>query len=167
MRNKPTMVHAKPTAQNSAETAQARLSGLGSIESKGQGQGADFGASGAVCDRVNGTPTRRGGTGFRLSAVKAPREVCHGGTDSQNPAAAGLTPTERAAVQAAIESELYTVRKASRADWIHGRKIILRDCMALPFLDADARRRLGACPLPSKQERISELIELQQFLASK
>jgi hypothetical protein len=37
------MVHCKPTAQNSAETAQARLSGLGPGADKGQSDGADFG----------------------------------------------------------------------------------------------------------------------------
>jgi hypothetical protein len=150
----------------STTAGKTALSQGGSMDGKGQGQGVDSGASEAVCDGVNGTPTRRGGTGFRLSAAKAPREVCHGGTDSQNPAAAGLTPSERAAVQAAIESELYTIRKASGADFQHGQRAIVRECLRLDFLDADARRRLGACPLPTKGECISELTELQHFLAS-
>lgn len=36
MRNKPTMVHAKPTAQNSTAAGKTRLSGLGGMDGKGQ-----------------------------------------------------------------------------------------------------------------------------------
>jgi hypothetical protein len=86
-------------------------------------------------------------------------------TDSQNPPPLDLTPTERASVQAAIETESYSIRKQSAADFRHAQRAIVRECLRLDFLDADARRRLGACPLPSKGERITELQELQHFLA--
>jgi hypothetical protein len=52
-KRKPTMVHAKPTAQNSTETAQARLSWLGACGGKGQSDGFDFGAIAGE----RGTPT--------------------------------------------------------------------------------------------------------------
>ena len=48
MRNKPTMAHAKPTAQNSTAAGKTRLSGLGGIESKGQSDGVDFGRFRAI-----------------------------------------------------------------------------------------------------------------------
>jgi hypothetical protein len=86
-------------------------------------------------------------------------------TDSQNPPQLDLTPTERASVQAAIETEIYTIRKASRADFRHAQRAILAACLALDFLTVDQRARLASCPLPSKGERITELQELQHFLA--
>jgi hypothetical protein len=164
MRNKPTMAHAKPTAQNSAETAQARLSGLGACGGKGQSDGVDFGASGAVCDRVKGAPTPLSGPSTRLSPARPCSPILRQNTDSRNPPPLDLTPTQRAIVQAAIETELYTIRKQSAADFRHAQRAIVRECLRLDFLDADARRRLSACPLPSKAEAITELHRLLNFV---
>jgi hypothetical protein len=68
MKRKPTMVHAKPTAKNSTETAQARLSGLGACGGKGSVTGADLEAREACCDwgaggrrRSSGDPARENG----------------------------------------------------------------------------------------------------------
>ncbi len=150
--------------ENSTTARRTALSQWGGMDGKGDGTGADSGASGAVCDGVRGTPTPKDGTGFRLSAAKSLGQILRQNTDSRNPPPLDLTPTERAIVQAAIETELYTIRKQSAADFRHAQRAIVRECLRLDFLDADARRRLGACPLPSKAEAIADLHRLLNFV---
>ncbi len=157
-----TNTNGKQAIAGHAASRKTGTAGTGQGQEQGQSNGAGSGASGAVCDGVRGTPTPKDGTGFRLSAVKALRAMCGDNTGSRKPLPLDLT--ERLTVQIAIETELHAVRKASRADFERGQRAIIRQCLALPFLDADARRRLSACPLPTKGERITELQELQNFV---
>ena len=76
-----------------------------------------------------------------------------------------LTESERRVVQAEIEREIRQIRKQATADFQRGRRKIRIACMALDFVTDEQRRRLAACPLPTKAEVIAELEELQQFLA--
>ena len=72
-----------------------------------------------------------------------------------------LTAAERLAVWREIEREIITIRKQSAADFLHDQLVSVWECLALPFLDAEQRRRLSACPLPTKKERLRELEQLR------
>jgi hypothetical protein len=144
-----------------AASRKAGTEGTGQGQHKGAEQGADFGASGAVGDRDTPPLSLLRPIPSSASHTVIPRH----NTGSRNSPPLDLTPTERLTVQAAIETEIYTIRKASRADFEHCQKAILRQCLALPFLNADARRRLAAAPLPGKAETISELQELTLYLS--
>jgi hypothetical protein len=126
---------------------------VGSIESKARTDGGHLGASGALSGPRKGE-----------SAARPLGKILRDMSGSQNPAAAGLTPTERLTVQIAIESEIHAIRKASTSDFQHGQRAIIRDCMRLDFLSADARRRLSACPLPNKAEALADLHRLLNFV---
>ncbi len=127
-----------------------------------EGKKGRFRASGTACDRE--TPPLSLLRPIPSSASH--RVIPQHNTDTRNSPPLDLTPTELAIVQAAIETEIYTIRKASRADFEHSQRAIVRQCLALDFLTVDQRARLAKCTLPTKQERISELAELQHFLAS-
>ena len=159
-----TNTNGKQAIAGHAASRKTGTAGTGQGQEQGQSNGAGSGASGAVCDGVRGTPTPKDGTGFRLSAAKSLGQILRQNTDSRNPPPLDLTPTQRAIVQAAIETELYTIRKQSAADFRHAQRAIVRECLRLDFLDADARRRLSACPLPSKAEAITELHRLLNFV---
>jgi hypothetical protein len=80
---------------------------------------------------------------------------------SQNTPPPELTAAERLAVWREIEREIITIRKQSAADFLHDQLVSVWECLALPFLDAEQRRRLSACPLPTKKERLRELEQLR------
>jgi hypothetical protein len=150
------------TGRTAARKASAEGTGQG--QEQGQSDGGHLGASGAVGGGVKGTPPPKDGTGFRLLPGRPLGKITRHRTDSQNTPPLDLTDTERAIVQAAIETELYTIQKQSTADFQHAQRAILRECMRLDFLSADARRRLSACPLPSKAEALADLHRLLNFV---
>lgn len=148
-----TNTNGKQAIAGHAASLKASTEGTGQGQEQGQSDGGHLGASGALSGPRKGE-----------SAARPLRPILRQNTDSRNPPPLDLTPTQRAIVQAAIETELYTIRKQSAADFRHAQRAIVRECLRLDFLDADARRRLGACPLPSKAEAIADLHRLLNFV---
>ncbi len=141
------------TGRTAARKASAEGTGQG--QEQGQSDGGHLGASGALSGPRKGE-----------SAAKSLGKITRHRTDSQIRQLCDLTSTELAAALEIIETEIRTVKRQSQADFLHSERKIRAAVLALNFLTVDQRARLAACPLPSKGERLSELTELQQFLAS-
>ncbi len=145
--------------ENSTTARRTALSQGGSMDGKGDGTGADSGRPGAVCGAV---PPQDGALLATLPG-KPLRAILRQNTDSLN--AWPLDQIDRLAALDLIETEIRTLKRQSQADFLHAQRKIRAACLTLD-LTGDQRARLAACPLASKGERLSELIELQHFLAS-
>jgi len=159
-----TMVHERPVI-GSHQTPQDAVIANGQGEHSAHATEGRKGVSGRLWGRGDRPETPRAGSVSNL-APAAPRwTIPLTYTDSRNLPPHFLTDAERLTVQAAIETEIYSIRKQSAADFRHGRVAILRDCLALPCLDAAARARLADCPLPTKAEVVGELRGLLETIS--